>query len=126
LLSTSQNDSPHLNTAIEIGRMAHANSEKLLQKILILVAMEGERKLLAFILHNSSFLTSELIIYILAEAAPMIAEFGLIKQPNPDQISRMELFTGEHSGCSISLITNGKCSVYGCDEVGRSIHVISR
>jgi hypothetical protein len=47
----------------------------------------------------------------------MIAEFGLIKQPNADQISRMELYTGDYSGCSISLITNGKCSVYGCDEV---------
>lgn len=53
----------------------------------------------------------------IAEAAPMINEFGLIKENNPDNISRMELYNGQYSNCNITLITNGKCSVTGCDEV---------
>jgi hypothetical protein len=47
----------------------------------------------------------------------MIAEFGLLKQPSLDPISRMEFYSGDFAGCKISLITNGKCSKFGCDEV---------
>lgn len=50
----------------------------------------------------------------------MITEFGLLKQPRLDPISRMELYSGEYAGCKISLITNGKCSNFGCDEVMNS------
>jgi len=53
-----------------------------------------------------------------AEAAPMIAEFGLVREPSVCNISKCEMYCGEFSGCKINLITNGKCPVYGCDEVG--------
>jgi hypothetical protein len=47
----------------------------------------------------------------------MIAEFGLVKQPSICEVSRCELYQGTFSECTISLVTNGKCPVFGCDEV---------
>lgn len=52
-----------------------------------------------------------------AEAAPMINEFGLQKQESICDISRCELYQGKHGDAEVSLITNGKCPVFGCDEV---------
>ena len=87
------------------------NNEKIINKILIIVAMEGILSFLSFFL---DFFLS------VAEASPTIKEFNLIKEETIDNISKLELYKGEYAGSQISLITNGKCPITGCDEVSPS------
>lgn len=52
------------------------------------------------------------------EAAPMIKEFNLERQESLCNICQCLTFSGKYAGCSLYLITNGKCRRYGVDEVG--------
>ena len=69
-----------------------ASSERKVDSILIVIAME-------------------------AEARPFLALMGL--QPaGPLGAAPCELYQGIYSGCNVAVVTNGKCSVNGVDNVG--------
>jgi 5'-methylthioadenosine nucleosidase len=60
------------------------------------------------------------IIAMEAEAAPLLAHLGLAEVAMEAANAPCKLHTGMVDGLSVSVVTNGKCSVHGVDLVGTS------
>ena len=69
-----------------------ASSERKVDSVLIVIAME-------------------------AEAKPFLSSLGLLPV-GPLGAAPCELYQGVYSGCNVSVVTNGKCAVNGVDNVG--------
>ena len=72
---------------------AVAISEGVVQHVLVVIAME-------------------------AEAAPLLTKLNLSVIPSFSANSPCIIYSGTYLGCTVSVVTNGKCSSHGVDNVG--------
>ena len=65
------------------------------------------------------------LIAMEAEAQPLIDKLKLEKIETNDKVSEHSEFQGKLKDCKITLITNGKSSRFGCDNVGTNPATLS-
>ena len=56
-------------------------------------------------------------MHFAAEARPLIEELKLEKKPSFEPIIPLEFFSGKYGGMEVFVVTNGKCSRFGVDNV---------
>jgi 5'-methylthioadenosine nucleosidase len=59
-----------------------------------------------------------IVIAMEAEAAPLLEKLKLSIIPSTAKNSPCLLYSGSYKGCTVSVVTNGKCSKFGVDNVG--------
>ena len=58
------------------------------------------------------------VIAMEAEAAPLLKMLNLTIIPSLSKSAPCIIHSGLHKGCTVSVVTNGKCSKHGVDNVG--------
>lgn len=76
-----------------MSAMAASSDDKVVQNVLIMIAME-------------------------AEAEPLLKKLNLKQVPCNSATAPCVMYTGLYNGCTVSVVTNGKCQRHGVDNVG--------
>ncbi|CAN0417545.1 unnamed protein product [Ectocarpus sp. 12 AP-2014] len=59
------------------------------------------------------------IVAMEAEASPLIEHLGLVEDPDKfPAAAPSKCFSGSYQGAAINVVTNGKCSRFGVDQIG--------
>ncbi|CAM9816986.1 unnamed protein product [Ascophyllum nodosum] len=68
---------------------------------------------------NDAVKSVVIIIAMEAEAAPLIERLGLVEEPGKfSPAAPSKYFGGQYKGAAVSVVTNGKCSRFGVDQIG--------